>query len=63
MSDTTFSKSGMAMPGHPIPRTNDRTTVYRQNPGSTNSPNTPVRTGDRHSRATRQSGADHLAGA
>jgi hypothetical protein len=39
MSDTTFDKSGMAMPGHPIPRTNDRTTVYRQPPGAVNSPN------------------------
>jgi hypothetical protein len=41
MTDTTFSKAGMAMPNHPIPRTNDRTTVYRQPPGAVNSPNTP----------------------
>jgi hypothetical protein len=38
MPNTTFDKSAS---GHPIRPTNERTTIYRQNPGSLNSPNSP----------------------
>jgi hypothetical protein len=39
--DLQYDKSSVAMPGQPIPKTNEQTTVYRQNPGSINSPNAP----------------------
>jgi len=38
MSDIQYDKSSVAKPGQPIPA---GASVYRQNPGSVNSPNTP----------------------